>query len=234
LTRPIAWLFTVAVLPIALFHRRARPWLLSCGFAGLIAAPWFLRNWLVLGLPILTTTHGGYTLWLGQNETYYQEVVSGRHRVWPEASFEQWTQQNAHATEGFSEVEKDVYFRQQALGWMTAHPGQAMRSMLYHVRAFWSLAPNYGPWWGRILCAGFYLVIHASALVGMSQRTVWRVPAIVLPLSLAVFTLCHAVYWSDMRMRAPLVPIIALLAGMGMQRMFTWITAKHPPPKESV
>ncbi|MFX9077435.1 hypothetical protein ABTN32_20465, partial [Acinetobacter baumannii] len=41
----------------------------------LTVSPWLVRNWLVFGVPILTTTHGGYTLLLGNNSVFTQDVV---------------------------------------------------------------------------------------------------------------------------------------------------------------
>jgi hypothetical protein len=43
----------------------------------------------------------------------------------------------------------------------------------------------------------------------------------VLPLCLILnFTLAHLVYWSNMRMRAPLVPLIGLVAAVGLSTWF--------------
>jgi hypothetical protein len=33
------------------------------------------------------------------------------------------------------------------------------------------------------------------------------------------FTAVHTVYWTDLRMRAPLIPFLGLLAGWGLARM---------------
>ena len=58
----------------------------------------------------------------------------------------------------------------------------------------------------------------------------------MLPLLLILnFTLVHLVYWSNMRMRAPLVPLIALIAarGLGQSTRAARTTAKPPaPPRE--
>jgi hypothetical protein len=35
-----------------------------------------------------------------------------------------------------------------------------------------------------------------------------------------VFTAVHAIYWSDMRMRAPLMPFVCLAAASGMAAMW--------------
>ncbi len=42
-----------------------------------VLAPWAFRNALVLGEPVWTTTHGGYTLALANNPVYYAEVLDG-------------------------------------------------------------------------------------------------------------------------------------------------------------
>ena len=39
----------------------------------LVLSPWMVRNTLVLGEPVWTTTHGGYTLALANNPVYYDE-----------------------------------------------------------------------------------------------------------------------------------------------------------------
>ena len=48
-----------------------------------VLAPWAVRNALVLGEPVWTTTHGGYTLALANNEVYYRDVLGGSPgQVW--------------------------------------------------------------------------------------------------------------------------------------------------------
>jgi hypothetical protein len=68
--------------------------------------------------------------------------------------------------------------------------------------------------WG--LCAGYVieLVLFVAGLASLMWRWDWR-----WSLQLCVilnFTLVHLVYWSNMRMRAPLVPLIALVAARGL------------------
>ena len=40
-------------------------------------------------------------------------------------------------------------------------------------------------------------------------------PFVLFPLSLLSFTLLHSLYWSNMRMRTPLMPVIIVLAVVG-------------------
>ena len=56
---------------------------------GLVISPWMIRNLLVFGEPVWTTTHGGYTLALANNPVYYREVLNGPPgRVW--TGHDQW------------------------------------------------------------------------------------------------------------------------------------------------
>ncbi|MCA9030052.1 MAG: hypothetical protein KDA66_04540, partial [Planctomycetaceae bacterium] len=64
-----------------------------------------------------------------------------------------------------------------------------------------------------------YTVWWVLALVGLikicRQRLATWVPVLLLLFS---FTVVHAVYWSNMRLRAPVVPGVALLAGLAVSR----------------
>ena len=57
--------------------RTARAALILVAVTVATLAPWAMRNALVLGEPVWTTTHGGYTLYLANNPVYYDEVVNG-------------------------------------------------------------------------------------------------------------------------------------------------------------
>jgi len=49
---------------------------------------------------------------------------------------------------------------------------------------------------------------------------------VIAPSLILSLTAVHAFYWSDMRMRAPLVPAIALLAASGVE---PWIVRARRP-----
>ncbi|HEU5432830.1 MAG TPA: hypothetical protein VFU81_14280, partial [Thermomicrobiales bacterium] len=69
----------------------------------------------------------------------------------------------------------------------------------------------------RYATAAWYLAefILAAAGLAVLRSRVLRSPWLWGLLLAAVFTAVHAVYWTDMRMRAPLVPFVALLAAAG-------------------
>ena len=52
------------------------------GTALLVLAPWVIRNQVILGKAKLTTTHGGYTVLLGNNPQFYRFLNSGEMGTW--------------------------------------------------------------------------------------------------------------------------------------------------------
>lgn len=200
------------------FQRPVWTWLVATVVALVVYAPWPLRNWVTMESLILTTTHGGYTLWLGMNPVYYQEVVVGPNSIWPEESFQGWTRQNAELTSAMSEVETDRYFQASAWNWMRSNPLAAVRSVCHHVASFWMPMPNVGSRWQRWLAAAFYIGLYISAAIGFVRGRAWRWPRSILLASIVAFTLVHAVYWSNVRMRAPLAPVLGVLASLAWIR----------------
>lgn len=222
LIRPIAWAYWIGVMLLGSTGRR-REWAWTMAMALTLASPWAGRNYLQFGAPILTTTHGGYTLWLGQNPEFYREEVVVGAKQWPDESFQRWTQENLRQTAGMTEVERDVVYRSMAWQWMRENPGSAVRSIIYHVWSLWRPNPRIGSEKVRWLCGVYYITLYLLAFIGLCQSTTWRVPNTAIPIALLVWTAVHAVYWSNIRMRAPLIPLLAVLAAIGIQRLLEQI-----------
>lgn len=204
----------------------------------LVASPWVIRNQMQLGYPIVMTTHGGFTLYLANNPSLYDHFGSGNYsRRWdPELFHDRWKQQReAFQKEGpVSELQMDRYAAQLAKETMVARPSVFVQSCLARLGWLWA-------WWpqqsavgdaSKIAIGSFYALESLLALWGLgtlfrmyctslshrSGRTVWW---FWLPGLATMFTLSaiHAIYWSNMRMRAPAIPAVALLASLGMLQM---------------
>jgi hypothetical protein len=214
LTRPIAWPVLVWVTFCSIGSRNWRSALPVLIVAALTASGWVVRNELVWGRPILTTTHGGYTLWLGQNPEFDRVVVQRGGIIWPAESFDRWTKENQRRTAGLDEIDQDRFYFQQAAGWMKENPAGAWRCGWHHLTRLWGLAPARGPAWVRWGVGIFYAIFLGLAVLGW-----WRSSASGRSLVLGVvliFSLVHAAYWSDMRMRAPLGPMLAVAASLAV------------------
>jgi 4-amino-4-deoxy-L-arabinose transferase-like glycosyltransferase len=179
-----------------------------------VLAPWAVRNARVLGEPVWTTTHGGYTLALANNPTYYAEVVNGpAGAVWSGANQKRWFDAIGPTVAGLSEPAADRRLRDGALAFLRRRPRDFARATAARLCRFWSVVPAGAvyPGWVRAGVALWTIPLWMALVAGLSRRRTWQWPRITAPFLLLALTAVHAVYWTDMRMRAPLVPAIALI-----------------------
>jgi hypothetical protein len=207
------------------------------GIAAVLALcllPWTLRNALVFGEPICGTTHSGYTLALANNPTYYHEVLDGPPgRVWTGEEQWQWWDSVNRATAGMTEPEADRYLRDSVIRLALNRPAEFGRAAVHRLIHFWGLFPagsvySQGLRWA---CLVWTLPLWIALAAGLVRIETWRWPRIVAPLVAAGFTLVHAFYWTDLRMRAPLVPAIAIVAASAF--LFGPSSSPEPIPPQS-
>lgn len=182
---------------------------------GVCLLPWTLRNLAVLGAPIATTTHGGYTLALANNPVYYREVLNGPPgRVWTGDDQWRWWNSVNEETAGMTETQADRYL--QARVWRLARddPRDFGRSILARLGHFWGIVPasSVYPPAARLAAFAWTLPLWLALGLGALRRTLWRWPSISAALALIGLTLVHSLFWTDLRMRAPIVPAIAIIA----------------------
>jgi hypothetical protein len=177
--------------------------------------PWTMRNLWVFGEPICGTTHSGYTLALANNPTYYHEVVDGpAGQVWTGLQQWRWWDSVNRATAGMTEPQADRYLRDSVFRLAHNRPAEFVRAMLHRMVHFWGLFPSGSVYsrpmrWASLL---WTLPLWTALGLGLLRIETWRWARIVAPVVCIAFTLVHAFYWTDIRMRAPLVPAIAIVA----------------------
>lgn len=222
------------------------------GCAALVLTPWTVRNYLIFGKPIATTTHGGYTLLLGNNESYYSWVRAGKPiaawdarslkdgQAYVKASSQNWndhSQGTQHA-----ELVYDAACYDEAHRTIRRQPGMFVALSAYRVAQLWSPLPNLttadesglrrvlrypvAAWY-----SGVFAMALAAAFASRQSSATWKslvaqwlgspwIQGVTLCL---VFTAIHSVYWSNLRMRAPLMPFIACAAAAaGAEMALRW------------
>jgi hypothetical protein len=196
-----------------------------------IVAPWAIRNWLVFGRPIVTTTHGGYTLLLGNNPVFHREELNKPWgTVWSGDSLARWntaieTEMRQDGIRPHDEVARDRWMSRRAWRNIRDEPAAFLSACWFRFLRFWNVAPLGAVRqslpaplvWG---VGAYYSVVTIGFLAGLvllrrEEWPRWMPPALLI----ASFTLVHLLYWSNARMRAPLIPAIALLATYGMVRV---------------
>jgi hypothetical protein len=194
------------------------------GVAALVVSPWVIRNQRVFGKPIVTTTHGGYTLWLGNNSSFYNWVLHDESGL-PWSAEDHDIEFHLVASEVYyqlpTEVARDDCFCSIATGVMKENPSACLWACCYRLCELWSPLPNRltaeestGRRLLRYAVAGWYCGVYLLAAVGI-WRLRWQFikPPWVWGVLLCVaFTGVHAFYWSNLRMRAPLMPFVAVVA----------------------
>ncbi len=201
--------------------------------AGLPLCLWGLRNWLVLGVFLLTTTHGGYTLHLANNPVFYREVVRQPWgTVWGRKSLLQWQAGNTRRmTAEFGphagEFREDGWHNAEAKQTIGADRTGFWLAVLYRQRSFWSLAPRGEaavPSGLSVLIAGWYALLFVGTVYGLlSVHRQCRWLSLALILSIAAV---HLFYWTDTRMRSPLHPVFAVLAVGALQSVGSVLRAR--------
>lgn len=191
--------------------------------AAITLLPWAARNQARFGRPIVATTHGGYTLLLGNNPDYYQHLATAPWgAVWRADRLDDELRKNRSGDELVNDR------REYALAWQAirAQPGMFLYSCLTRVGRLWGVLPYEvaARDAGRVLrfaVAAWYLLVFVlalAAIVGREVSVTWP-PWLWGLLLAASFTAAHVLYWSDLRMRAPLVPLVSLLAACGTRRL---------------
>lgn len=210
------------------------PIVLTCGMT---IAPWAIRNYGALREPIVTTTHGGYTLYLGNNdEVYRDEIAEPTGQPWDSREWQKsleawrWDEQVLKKLELWRNESKsyesfqDRWLSERARIWIRQHPREFAELSVLRVCRFWNLFPSGAdagslPKFAQWGVTVFFAIELLTAAIGLRRlrRDEWSKwwPLVLLVLS---FALVHVVYWSNLRMRAPVEPVLALLAARGFAR----------------
>ncbi|PQO31555.1 hypothetical protein [Blastopirellula marina] len=195
-----------------------------------LLVPWVARNWLVFQAPVLGTTHGGHTLLWGNNDSFYEYLKSGTTPTWDNEAFHNgFNERHPYEHTSASELARDRSAYAEAIESMQANPAMAAYSCLVRLTMFWRPLPHalsaeespkvtalryaIGTWY----VVQFTLAIAGLIALGPKLAKPGWLAAILL---MASFTLVHLFFWSNMRMRSPLVPILAVLACAGIDWLF--------------
>ena len=217
-----------------------------------VLSPWAIRNQQVFGQPMVTTTHGGYTLYLGNNDWFYGWLQYGQKMddvpfafsisPYPDRQHPEWGLHVDLKRRGAiaAELWDDQQHYQEAREAMSRSPVRCAQASLFRIRQLWSPLPykltadeSIGRMLLRYATAAWYCGVYLLVAVGV-WRLRWnllRPPWVWGVLLCLAFTAVHTLYWCNLRMRAPLMPFVVLVAAAGSASLFR---PAHSPSSSEV
>ena len=215
---------------------------IAAGILSLAVGPWMARNVRAVGHPVWATTHGGYTLLLGNNPLFYDYLRDGEpatvwdadrffvaysHRYDADPTTESFWKRDWDApgviTANATEHDDDQLAYEAARATIAREPGTFLWSCVVRVYRLWSPLPHHTEdrsWIAVVAIGLYYGCLYVAILAGLwklgrefLRPSWWVIPTLVLTL-----TLVHAVYWSNIRMRAPVIPSLAIVAAAAFRR----------------
>jgi 4-amino-4-deoxy-L-arabinose transferase-like glycosyltransferase len=186
-------------------RRLLKVWLVVLAATVVVLSPWLLRSAVLLGRPVLATEAGPRFLGADWPEEETPEDTADREAIY-------------NKTVGDDEVRVDH------LSWMTgwrrvaAHPGQWLAGYVDRVATIWSPESITRLWPAVTRVTGYtsLLPVAVLSLAGLWALRRKRGVLAILLLAPVAMTLIHAMVGGGAQDRLPLVPILAVLAGVGL------------------
>ncbi len=232
LCRPTFLVWTMMIIASMIFVgpscRIRRAAMIGITIALIVAGvgAWTLRNVVAVGHPVWGTTHGGYTLLLANNDSFYDYLetkpteLPWRSHAWDADDF--FAQYDSLPRSG-DEYEDDQVAYAAAKATIERRRAMFWYSCWVRWTRLWQPFPHAvaGRSTTSILVVGglhsllYGLIVFAA--VRHREKLRWRGwrkwiplwPAIALLITLSGV---HAVYWSNPRMRSPAIPMLAIAA----------------------
>ncbi len=193
----------------------------------LIMAPWTVRNLVQLHAPVLISTNAGVDFWIGHHESatgkydYAVEFGLGVEVALSHPELDGTAREVQVSNDGF----------RKGLKFAATHPAQEL--ILPFKKFFWLYygdiggvrwnegrgLQNFLPGLVRegllALSDVYYFAVAGLVVIGVRRWFSLRDPGRLLLISLvAYWTFIHLVFLGDPRFHAPIMPIVALLAGL--------------------
>ena len=122
--------------------------------------------------------------------------------------------------QGLSESEMNQHYRDRAVDFVKAHPGQAVSMMTQHALRYWSPWPNAEQFRSNLLLpiavAVFTIPLYLLSCYGATRSGIelWKLAVCLGPI--LAFGLIHSVFVGSIRYRMPAEFPLSVIAGVGL------------------
>ena len=199
--------------------RRTSVIIFLCVLCGIYSV-WAYRNYIRFNTFIPFTTHGGYTLFLGNNKSFYESASRGRK--WDDAAFESWTRMNDAGTVRMNELEKNDYFYKEAKEFIRKNPRRFFHLMWLKFLRFWRPYPHGVSGMIAGTSAAYTVLLYVLSIAGAVVLFIKRKrDFLIIIIPIILICIVHMIYWSQIRFRVPLHQLFVILS-------FCFIFRKSP------
>lgn len=218
--------FIALWLGISFFHNKTRTLktiAIVFAFVILTVLPWTIRNYLVLGQPVLFGTNGGYTFWQANNQ-FTEKYIRMRSDLDPIAFNEgiNWREKGIH---GLSEVEQDRWFYREGIKFIYDHPFDFIKLSGLKFLSLWNwyLYPSSESKLKNAFYTFSYGPMLILAIVGMMLTyDRWKKTLLLLFLFFS-FTILYVIFYGKTIYRFPLDPFLFIFSAYTLLEMWSKI-----------
>lgn len=193
-----------------------------CGVLGtalIVSSPWALRNFQVIGAPVLNT-NGGFNLYLGNNPAATGNFVSIADT--PLGS----TWHDLRKKSG--ELEAAETLKREAIAWIKDHPREFLVLAFKKGTLFWTPPFHEGKGrntsstesFVRVVWLLQFIVVAAAAVGSLLVLDLKNRKLLLLWVAIACYTAVHMLFYVIPRYREPIMPIVGLLAALSVEGFF--------------
>lgn len=189
----------------------------------LTVMPWLMRNYQVVGEPVLNT-NGGFNLYLGNNPAANGFFVSigdtPRGATW-------------HGLRKSGEVVAASTLKGEAIAWIRQNPTEFLTLSVKKAALLWTPPIHEGKGsssktetFTRLAWLVQYCVIVLAAVFGLGIKQLRTRETFLLWLAILGYTTVHAIFYVIFRYREPIMPVLIVLAGLTIEHIFNVINKK--------
>ncbi len=208
---PGAVLWVLLVVPG--WRRRVAVSAAVCGGLACALAPLTIRNTLAQGEFVLISTQGGTDLY-SSNNPRATGILTHDARLYRDEGCK------LYPRDGFpNEARRSARYGEDAMAFIRENPGRFLRLSAVRLGEFWKLHSPRVPIWQSLLTICSFGFALPFAVLHVARHGWRRGPAMLFVILIASQSAVHTVYWSVIRYRMPIEPLVLALAAAG----FTWL-----------
>ncbi|MEW6127367.1 MAG: glycosyltransferase family 39 protein [Acidobacteriota bacterium] len=228
LTRPVAVLFIpfFAIAILFLYRRNFLklifPIAVFAFAAGLVIAPWTLRNYLAQQQFVMITTNGGSTFWGSNNQLVLDDPQLHGDWVTTETFEEQ-----KNLLRDLSEAERDRHEWQYGKSFLKNHPQVIPRLLWYKFYAFWTpilKTPNHK--FNLLVGLSYGLLlpfILAGSWLFFKRRKLLRRELLILIAPIFATLMSVLVFYGSSRFRCTIEPLLLVFAATAISGLVAMV-----------